>query len=94
MRDKELYTQILGIRSPWKVSEVELALEDGEVKVFVEQEVGAEQHCPKCGQACPGYDRRQRSWRHLDTCQFRTILVAEVPRIKCPEHGVVTVGVP
>ena len=94
MRDKELYTQILGIRSPWKVSEVELALEDGEVKVFVEQEAGAEQRCPKCGLACPGYDRRQRSWRHLDTCQFRTILVADVPRIKCPEHGVVTVGVP
>ena len=94
MRDKELYTQILGIRSPWKVSEVELALEDGEVKVFVEQEAGAEQHCPKCGLACPGYDRRRRSWRHLDTCQFRTILVADVPRIKCPDHGVVTVGVP
>ncbi|HYQ70456.1 MAG TPA: transposase family protein, partial [Gammaproteobacteria bacterium] len=51
-------------------------MEDGEVKVFVEREAGAEQHCPKCGLACPGYDRRQRSWRHLDTCQFRTILVA------------------
>jgi transposase len=94
MRDKELYTQILGIRSPWKVADVELSVGAGEVKVFVEQEAGAEQCCPKCGAVCPGYDRRQRAWRHLDTCQFKTILVADVPRVECPEHGVVTVGVP
>jgi hypothetical protein len=43
MRDKALYTQLLGIRSPWKVPEVELALEDGEAKVFVVQEAEAEQ---------------------------------------------------
>ena len=94
MRDKELYTQILGIRSPWQVSEIDLSVQVGEVKVYVEQAAGAEQRCPKCGEVCPGYDRRQRSWRHLDTCQFKTILVADVPRVKCSEHGVVTVAVP
>lgn len=94
MRDKELYTQILGIRSPWKVTDVELSVEAGEIKVIVEQRANVAQHCPKCGAPCPGYDRRRRSWRHLDTCQFKTILVADVPRIACPEHGVVTVGVP
>lgn len=94
MRDKELYTQILGIGSPWRVAEVELSLDAGEVKVYVELETGAEQRCPKCGEVCPGYDRRRREWRHLDTCQFKTILVADVPRVECPDHGVVTVGVP
>ena len=94
MRDKELYTQILGIRSPWKVADVELSVGAGEVKVIVEQDAGAEQRCPKCSAVCPGYDRRRREWRHLDTCQFKTILVADVPRVECPEHGVVTVGVP
>ena len=35
------------------------------------------------------YDHNsERSWRHLDTCQYRTILHAEVPRANCPEHGV------
>ena len=94
MRDKELYTQILGIRSPWQVAEVELSVEAGEVKVYVEQESGAQQRCPKCGEVCAGYDRRRRSWRHLDTCQFKTILIADVPRVTCPQHGVVTVAVP
>lgn len=94
MRDKELYTQILGIRSPWQVADVELSVEAGEVKVYVEPEPGAEHRCPKCGAVSPGYDRRRRRWRHLDTCQFRTILVADVPRVECSQHGVVTAAVP
>ncbi len=94
MRDKELYQQIMGIQNPWIVSNVELSLEAGEVKVYVEQEIGTQQRCPHCARSCPGYDHRQRSWRHLDTCQFKTLLVADIPRVNCPEHGVVTVPVP
>lgn len=94
MRDKELYAQILGIESPWQVSDVDLSMSDGEVTVHVEQEQGAKQSCPICGRVSPGYDSRRRRWRHLDTCQYKTILVADVPRVKCEEHGVVTVSVP
>ena len=94
MRDKDLYAQILGINSPWQVTGVELALSAGEVTVYVEPEEGATQCCPTCGEVSPGYDSRRRRWRHLDTCQYKTILVADVPRVKCKEHGVVTVSVP
>ncbi len=94
MRDKDLYAQILGIQSPWQVAEVELLAGAGEVKVYVEPEVGATFSCPTCGEVCSGYDKRQRQWRHLDTCQYKTILVANVPRIECKKHGVVTVSVP
>ncbi len=94
MRDKELYAQILGIKSPWQVSRVELTLSAGEVTVHVEQEPDARQYCPICAKVSPGYDSRSRRWRHLDTCQYKTILVAEAPRVKCQEHGVVTVAVP
>ncbi len=94
MRDKELYTQILGIQAPWEVSEIELDLKAGEVKVYVEQKPGTKQACPKCGASCPGYDKRRRQWRHLDTCQLKTLLVADLPRVQCAEHGVVSVHVP
>src|ERR1700719_2499725 len=33
-------------------------------------------------------------WRHLDTCQDRTILHASPPRSNCPEHGARTVKLP
>lgn len=55
---------------------------------------GTKHTCPKCGTSCPGYDSLERSWRHLDTCQFQTILVADVPRVKCPEHGVHQIHMP
>lgn len=34
------------------------------------------------------------SWRHLDTRQFGTILIADVARVECPEHRVKQVHVP
>jgi transposase len=93
MKDTQLYTQILGIDKPWRVTSVELSLADDEVQVTVEHG-GKKLSCPKCGKPCPGYDHRQRRWRHLDTCQLKTVLVAEVPRVECAEHGVSTVAVP
>lgn len=94
MRDKELYRRILGIGQPWRVTDVELDLTAEEVTVHVEHTGGRRLRCPKCDRPCPGYDRRQRRWRHLDTCQLKTVLAADVPRVECSEHGVVTIGVP
>lgn len=93
MRDKDLYGKILGIESPWSVAEVDLALDEGEVRVQLVHR-GGRSPCPQCGQPCPGYDERPRRWRHLDTCQYRTILMASVPRVQCPEHGVGQIRVP
>lgn len=36
----------------------------------------------------------QRRWRHLDSCQFKTLVVADVPRVKCEVHGTQMVQVP
>jgi hypothetical protein len=82
MRVRDLYAQILGITAPWHVSDVRLDVPAGTVEVVVEHRGQA--CCPQRGKACPGYDTRQRRWRHLDTCQLRTMLVADVPRVECP----------
>ena len=50
--------------------------------------------CPECGRPANRYDTRQRRWRHLDTCQYRTILAAEVPRVQCEHHKVKQIEVP
>ena len=94
MRDKKLYSQILGIQTPWSVSEIDLSLQENQVKVYMEHNGKKLCKCSSCGQPCPGYDHVIQKWRHLDTCQFQTILVASVPRTKCPEHGVLATQVP
>ena len=93
MTETTLYEKLLGIERPWRVRDVRLALEQGDVEVGVEF-AGETLVCPACGAACPGYDRRRREWRHLDTMQYRTLVRAEVPRVRCSEHGVQQVRVP
>lgn len=93
MHDRELYRQILGIQAPWEVSAVDVDLPGTGVTVHIRHS-GADLVCPQCGASCSGYDTRERKWRHLDTCQYSTWLVAQVPRVRCPEHGVHQVAVP
>ncbi len=42
----------------------------------------------------PGYDTGPRRWRNLDTCQFTTWIVADVPRVEYPTHGMKQIRVP
>jgi transposase len=95
MQDTELYRHILGIQSPWKVARVALDMAKQRIDVFVERERGSRLPCPVCGAALPVYDHaEERSWRHLDSCQFMTFLTARPPRVDCPEHGVKQVRLP
>ena len=93
MQSKELYEEILGLERPWRVVEVELDANGREVRVKIENEQ-RRLPCPVCAVDCPRHDTRTRHWRHLDTCQFVTILQAAVPRTKCRRHGVKQVLVP
>ena len=38
------------------------------------------------------YDTRWRRWRRLDTCEYRTILVAQMPRVPCERHKARTIS--
>lgn len=94
MRDRDLYAKLLGIEAPWRVREVDARLDASEVEVFIIFDDKAELPCPECGAACGRHDTRTRTWRHLDTMQYRTLLTAEVPRARCRDHGVKQVKVP
>ncbi len=94
MDDRSLYATILGMHAPWHVERVELRETEHAVHIWVREYEGAQFVCPECGADGPMYDHVERSWRHLDTCQFQTLLHAAVPRITCPTHGVRTIPVP
>ncbi len=94
MQDTKLFETILGIPTPWHVARVELKPEDERVDVWLEHEP-TRWPCPNCGETVPAFDHAaERTWRHLDTCQFQTHLHAEIPRVQCPTHGVKQVRVP
>ena len=95
MFDTELYQQVLGLTTPWKVTDVRRDVASTEIHVHVEHPEGYRWNCPQCSRelACYGH-APERQWRHLNTCQFHTPVYARVPRVDCPEHGVVQVKVP
>jgi transposase len=92
--DRALYQAILGLQASWQVEQVELRMEPGEVEVWVAAVTETPFGCPECTTPSPIHDHVERRWRHLDTCQFRTVLCARVPRVHCAAHGGRTTRVP
>lgn len=94
MDDRRLYETILGLSAPWSVASVGVSTESERIEVRLDLSPDARLVCPECGEPAPRYDRSvERRWRHLDTCQYQTILVARVPRVECAEHGVRQIAV-
>jgi transposase len=92
---QEHYALLLCVGSPWEVKGVELKLAEKKVEIELGWQWGASARCPECGRECSIHDcAPERTWRHLDTMQFTTLIRARTPRSDCPEHGVKTMQVP
>ena len=84
------YARLLGLGSDWRVVGVDLALGQKRVTIRLEH-CGGPVACPECGVTCPLHDHaEERTWRHLDTMQFETLLMARSPRCRCAACGVKT----
>ena len=95
MKDTQLYEQLLGLSKPWSVDEVDMDLERNRITVHVACDRLVVWGDPETGQDrahVHGWVRRE--WRHLDTCQFETLIVADVPRLKYKSGRVEEAAVP
>ena len=81
MQDKQLYEQVMGLTDPWLVERVELDVDEQRVDLWVDHQGDARWCCPECGESAPLYDHvEERVWRHLNTCQFQTLIHSRTPR--------------
>ncbi|MEN9401857.1 MAG: hypothetical protein RL091_560 [Verrucomicrobiota bacterium] len=95
MDSTTLYQHILGLRSPWTVSRVDMQMAREEIHVYVEHGADSRFCCPECKRELSVYDHTpERTWRHLDTCQLKTFLHARAPRVQCPDHKTLTASLP
>lgn len=94
MNEREFYGVILGLQEPWEVKEVKVDTGGQKVEVRVGYREGTLWACPESRERLPVHDHVERSWRHLDTCQFETVLVCRVPRLRLGDGKVWTVPVP
>jgi transposase len=95
MKDTALYESLLGLTAPWSVRRVDLSLVDQRVVVEVvlkKGQVWADPTDASKRAHINGWTERQ--WRHLDTCQFETIIKANVPQLKYSDGTVEELTVP
>ena len=85
---EEFYNHILGIESPWEVSSIKRDSKTREVTAMVRFKENEPLLCPECSKEGVLHDHRTRRWRHLDSCNHKTIIEASIPRVSCEKHGV------
>ena len=95
MRDNSVLRKLLGLCVSTVVV-VGRELRDGgdggrsNLVVWVRRRVGVRGRCGRCGGVAPWFDNGggERRWRHIDMGMATCELIAEAPRVSCPEHGV------
>jgi transposase len=76
------YGQSIGVKAPWRVVSVAIKAELKEVHVRLECDKGILWANPRSEQRIQIKGYEERTWRHLDTCEFTTVVSAAVPRVK------------
>jgi transposase len=94
MNDITVFQAILGNTEPWAVKAVEVDTAKEVIRIEMEVRRDRPWACPTCHRAMHVHEWNRRKWRHLDTQQFQTWIEADVPTVRCSEHGAQTVQVP
>lgn len=90
---EEFYTNLLEITDPWEVMSIRRDSKTKEVTAIVGLKSETELICSVCGTVAKIHDHRTRKWRHLDSCNHKTMIEADIPRVSCSEHGIKQVPV-
>jgi transposase len=94
MDSTSFYSQILGITAPWKIVNVELDMGAKRVVIRVEVDRKTKWGHSETNLAASLHKWTERTWRHLDTCQFETLITANVPSVKHQDGSIEEVAVP
>ena len=94
MGELGLFAAALGLSAPWRVRRTEF--DGAQLDLYLDFPGGARFACPAkdCAEgACVVHDMADTTWRHMDFFQYKALLHAQLPRVRCPEHGVRQVSV-
>jgi transposase len=95
MRASTLFRELVNLTPPWKIERILSFSEEKRLEILLKHAPGKEFPCPECGVRLPVRDHvPERSWRHLDSGSFVTVLRARLPRVACLLHGIRQARVP
>lgn len=88
---EEAFGEVLDVRAPWRVQDIEFFHKNKLVEVHIDFERGSTFPCQVCGKLCKAHDSVTHRWRILDFIDYRCYITCKVPRTKCPEHKVLVI---
>lgn len=91
---ESLFERALRLDTPWKITRIEFGESEGIIRVFIDFPRGSVFCCPVCSKSVKAYDTTEKEWRHLSFFQYACYLVVRVPRIACPDDGILQIAVP
>ena len=94
MLTKKIIKTILNVKHT-VIDDMEI-MPNGDIQIMVHPTKGEQCRCGKCGRKVTRYDKgsSSRFWRACDWNTHKVYIVADLPRVVCPEHGVVAAAVP
>jgi len=91
---KSFFAQSLGFSDSWKVTEVAFVGDQSLVRITVQCAAGVVWADLETGERTEIKGWRERTWHHLDTCHFQTIVTARNPRLLLRKGKTMSVSVP
>lgn len=90
----QFFDLLLNLEEDWQVKKVEADYRLSDIKIIIEF-VGKQAECPKTLEMCKLYDHApERTWRHLDTMQYKTYISCKLPRVRNKNGKVITIVPP
>jgi len=91
---EDLYQIMLQLDANWMIEKIGVSDEEERVDIEVKY-ISKKAVDPMSGEQLSIYDHcPARQWRHLDTLQYKTFIVASIPRVKNSKGNVNMIEVP
>lgn len=87
MTGYKLYSAILGLSSPWRITHATLSERDKGLLIRIRSMTGAHFSCPVCSGIADRDGEVKRRWLSGNFFNRRTLLEAAVPTVTCKECG-------
>lgn len=94
MHDYSFYSAILGLSSQWRILNVTLDEQSGDIELHIRSRKGSRFSCPSCGALkLPSSVSRAR-WLHENRLNIRFYISALIPIISCERCGEMKADIP
>lgn len=94
MNKYSIYSSILGLSSKWRITNVTMDEQKGDIELHITGREGSTFQCPSCGALKIPSSVSKARWLHENHLNIRFYITALIPVISCERCGEMKVNIP